>query len=253
MNGLRKKTNTAEEYLWSVFCNMFSNGCTLTFQQELERNAGKKLRLKFQDNRSTMLSVKWEPECTKVSLHKMFLQAPGNVMDGLACYLKGEDSRLDPAVKAYIEDNLSKLDYSHQLDLSKLETKGTVFQLKELYQDLNCEYFESRLKLHITWFGEKRKKSRKRVTLGLFHDALRLIKINRILDNPNVPEFFIRYVIFHEMVHHTCPSYVDNEGKKHIHSREFRAAERQFKQFDSAQKWIKEHQEYLFARSAWEF
>ena len=42
---------------------------TLTFQERLENSVGSKLRLKINDNRSTMLSVKWDPDCTKVSLH----------------------------------------------------------------------------------------------------------------------------------------------------------------------------------------
>ncbi len=94
----------------------------LTFQEQLENSAGMKLHLKINDNRSTMLSVKWEPDCTKVSLHRMFLQAPQNVMQALACYLRGEHKNISPSIKAYIEDNLQKLDYSYQRDLSNLQT-----------------------------------------------------------------------------------------------------------------------------------
>ena len=90
----------------------------LTIQEQLKIGAGIKLRLKINDNRSTMLSVKWEPDCTKVSLHRMFLQAPQNVMQALACYLRGEHKKIAPSIKAYIEDNLQKLDYSHQIDFS---------------------------------------------------------------------------------------------------------------------------------------
>ena len=67
-----------------------------------------------------MLSVKWEPDCTKVSLHRMFLQAPQECDGSLACYLRQEHKIIAPSVKAFIEDNLKSLDYSHQLDRSKL-------------------------------------------------------------------------------------------------------------------------------------
>ena len=91
-----------------------------TIQKKLENQSGLKLKLKINDNRSTMLSVKWEPDHAKVSLHRMFLEAPRNVMDALVCYIKQEDKNIDRTVKAFIEDKLKDLNYSHVLDQSKL-------------------------------------------------------------------------------------------------------------------------------------
>lgn len=221
----------------------------LVFQEKLESSAGIKLRLKINDNRSTMLSVKWEPDYTKVSLHRMFLQAPRNVMQALACYLKGEDKKLAPSIRAYIEHNLQRLDYSHELDLSKLETKGRVYDLQKIYHHLNRVYFDHSLDLHITWFGHGRRRSCNRVTFGLFHDPLRLIKINRLLDNKRFPDYFVAYVIYHEMLHYVCPTYVDEKGQKHIHSKEFKEREQEFKHFKLAQQWIRDNQNYLFHAS----
>lgn len=221
----------------------------ITFQEQLENSAGIKLQLKINDNRSTMLSVKWEPDRTKVSLHRIFLQAPQNIMQALACYLNGEHKKLAPSIRAYIEEHVQKLDYSHELDLAQLETKGKYYDLRMIFHSLNKDYFDSSLNLHITWFGENRKKSRKRVTFGLFHDALRLIKINRLLDNPNFPEYFVSYVIYHEMVHYVCPAYVDENGNKHIHSKPFKEREKKFKYYKEAQQWISDNQDYLFNAS----
>lgn len=222
------------------------NKLALTFQEQLENSVGVKLRLKINDNRSTMLSVKWEPDCTKVSLHRMFLKAPQNVMQALACYLKGEHKQIAPSIKAYIEHSLQKLDYSHELDLSSLQTKGLVYDLSKIYCDLNREYFDQPLGLYITWFGERRKRTCKRVTFGLFHDPLRLIKVNRLLDNRHFPDYFVAYVIYHEMLHYVCPTYVDEKGQKHIHSKEFKEREKEFKYFKQAQQWIRDNQNYLF-------
>lgn len=229
--------------------NKMNHNQTLTFQEQLELNAGIKLNLKINDNRCTMLSVKWEPDCTKVSLHRMFLKAPQNVMDALACYLKGEHKQLAPSIKAYIEKNLQKLDYSHELDLSKLQTKGRVYDLDKIYRNLNREYFDESLGLYITWFGEHRKRLCKRVTLGLFHDPLRLIKINRMIDNTYFPEYIVEYVIYHEMLHYVCPTYVDEKGQKHIHSKAFKEREKEFRHFKRAQQWIRDNQNYLFNHS----
>lgn len=218
-----------------------------TFQQKIENLSGVKLKLKINDNRSTMLSVRWEPDCTKVSLHRMFLEAPRNVMQSLACYICQEHKIISRDIKAFIEDGLKKLDYSHTLDKSKLYVQGNIFNLKDLYDELNDEYFNGKLKLFITWFGKPWQRNRSRVTFGLYHDQLKLIKINRLLDSPSVPHYVISYVIFHEMMHYICPTYVDEKGLHRVHSKEFKAKETRYKYFDLAQQWIKEHQANLFA------
>lgn len=225
------------------------NQQTETFQEQLENHLGIKLHLKINDNRSTMLNVKWEPDCTRVSLHRMFLQAPQNIMQALACYLKGDDRKLSPSIKAYIEQHLQKLDYSHELDLTRLETSGRCYDLKDIYDEINRDYFEGSLKLHITWFGTHRGSQCKRVTFGLYHDPLRLIKINRRLDNRQFPKYFVEYVVYHEMLHYVCPAFVDETGYKHIHSKAFKERESKFKYFKEAQEWIKENQDCLFNAS----
>lgn len=218
----------------------------LTLQEELEGIAGKRLKVKINDNRSTMLSVKWEPDCTKVSLHRMFLEAPRNIMEELACYLKRENQIISPSVKAFIEDNLKKIDYSHTVDKGNLYHQGNVYNIKQIYDELNEEYFRKRLNLLITWFGKPNQKNRSRITFGLYHDPLKLIKIHRILDTPSIPNYFISYVIYHEMLHYVCPAYIDEKGLNRVHSKEFKEREKCFRYYNLAQRWIKEHQANLF-------
>jgi hypothetical protein len=219
-----------------------------SFQEELENSIGRKLKLKINDNRSTMLSVRWEPDCTKVSLHRMFLRAPQNVMEALACYIRQEHKIIHPTIKAFIEKGLKKLDYSHELKKHQLYIQGNVYNLKEIYNQINKEYFQGKLDLAITWFGNPNQRNRTRVTFGLYYDPLKLIKINRLLDSPSCPEYLVSYVVYHEMLHNVCPSYVDERGIHRVHSKEFKEQEVQFRYYDLAQKWIKTHQDKLFAR-----
>lgn len=219
---------------------------TMTIQKQLENRSGIKLKLKINDNRSTMLSVKWEPDFAKVSLHRMFLNAPQNVMDALACYLKREDKIIASSVKAFIEDKLKNFDYSQQVDHKKLYSQGNVYNLQQIYNDLNEEYFDNQLNLYITWFGKPNRRCRSRVTFGLYHDPLRLIKVNRLLDSPSFPHYLVAYVIYHEMVHHVCPPYFDANGQHHIHTKEFKEKEALFRHFELAQDWIHKNKENFF-------
>jgi len=240
-------------FLWKHFYNRniynrdINNFMSIKFfQEELEEEIGKKLELEINDNRSTMLSVKWGPDYTKVSLHRMFLKAPQNIMDKLACYIRQEDKSIHPKVKAFIETGLQKLDYSKTIDSSKFYQVGNVYHLKQIYDDLNEEYFNGKLKIAITWFGKLAQRNKTRVTFGLYHDSMKLIKINRILDSPSFPDYFVAYVIYHEMVHHVCPAYVDEKGINRVHSKEFKEIESKFKYFDLAEKWVHENQNNFF-------
>lgn len=214
------------------------------FQKFLEYAAVRKIDVKINDNRSTMLSVKWMPK-PKISLHRMFLKAPENILEDLTHYLKGNKKQLSPLIKAYIEKNLHDLDYSHELNPSKLYTQGKVYDLKKIYTDLNTEYFNQKLNLHITWFG-KLKSQYSRLIFGYYYDPLKLIKIHKLLDNSQFPDYFVAYVVYHEMLHFVCPSYVNEKGTTHIHNKDFKEREREFKYFKQAQKWMKEHQAQLF-------
>jgi hypothetical protein len=215
-------------------------------QKQLQDGNGKKIQLKINDNRSTMLSVRWDPECTRVSLHRLFLEAPKNIMQDLACYVQDEEQAISNQVKAFIEDRIKKFDYSYQLDLKKLETQGHFYNLQQTYDQINAEYFQRNLNLHITWFGNAAQKNKSRMTLGLYYEPLRLIKIHRFLDSPTIPDYLVSFVLYHEMLHCVCPSYYDDEGHHQIHSKEFKTEEARFKHYGLAQKWIAENTEQMF-------
>lgn len=221
---------------------------TAQFHRILEKQSGKKLQLTINDNRSTMLSIRWEPNCTRLSLHRMFLHAPQNIMDSLACYIRGDRRQITPELKCFIEENRKQLDYSHLLTHQTLFSQGSVYNLQTIYDRLNQEYFDPRLNLAITWFGKSFQRNKSRISLGLYHDALKLIKIHKILDNPLFPKYVVEHIIHHEMVHHICPAYCDAKGVSHVHNKQFKIKEAQYRYYELANQWIKEHRQYLFTQ-----
>lgn len=209
------------------------------FSKDLKTQVGKHLELSINDNRSTMLSVSWEAKRTKVSLHRIFLQAPLHVRNDLVHYLRREKRRVPVTIKAFIQENVVDLNYSHTIQNDTLCTKGLFFDLEELYNKLEKRYFKKELGLLITWFGTHRPQSRSRCSLGLYYDAVKLVKVHRLLDTPAVPDYVIEYVIYHEMVHAVSPAYVDEQGINRIHSREFKEIEKRYEHYSVAQSWLK--------------
>ena len=225
---------------------MMQTGVSEQFLDRLKREVAKPLFVKINNNRQTLLSVKWEPSATKVSMHKMFLEAPQNVMDALACYIKREHTAVSSEIKAFIESSLSKFDYSHLLNVKQLEHAGKVYDLKAIYDKLNALYFKNSLALHITWFGNPFVKNRVRCTLGLYYDSLKLVKIHRRLDDDAVPAFVVEFVVFHEMAHAVCPAFIDERGMHRSHGAEFKRIEKSFWAYKEAESWIKKHQVNFF-------
>lgn len=218
----------------------------MKFQQEIEARSGRKLKLRINDNRATMLSVRWEPDHTHVSMHRMFLNAPENVMEDLACYIRKKMRKPSSSVKAFIEEGIRELDYRHTLKPHQALTQGAVYNLKRLYNQVNEEYFKGGVNLNITWFGKLSTQRRNKVTFGLYSEPMKLIKIHRLLDNISVPDYVVKFVIYHEMLHHVYPAYVDKKGRLRAHDSEFKRREEEYQHFRLAQEWIEDNEPMLF-------
>ncbi|NGX58585.1 MAG: hypothetical protein K940chlam3_01492 [Chlamydiae bacterium] len=218
-----------------------------TLQEELEISCGQKLKLRINDNHSTMLSVRWEPDHTRVSLHRIFLEAPRNVMEALACYIKGgRNISLPVPIKAYIEYQMQRLDYSHVVKKHELVTAGQHYHLQPIYDRLNQEYFLNELNIQITWYGRFQRRFRSQVNFGLYSDALKLVKIHRLLDHSDIPEYFLEFVIYHEMLHSVCLPFVKENGHTSVHTPEFKQREKEHKYFDEAHIWLKNNKHRFF-------
>jgi len=216
------------------------------FLEQLEKKVGKKLNIKINDNRSTMVSVRWDPKCTKVSLHRMFLEAPQNVTEELAFYIKKKKRDFSPVVKEFIQEGLKSLDYSDRINPKTVTVQGEVHNLEKLYKKVEKTYFKEPLHLKITWYREKSAQKRTSITLGQYHHLLRLVKVHRVLDTDQYPPYLIEFIIYHEMLHHTCLPFVDDKGNSVVHTKEFKTKEKEFKYYDEVEKWMKKNQELLF-------
>lgn len=215
-------------------------------QKKLQSHTKQNIQLTINDNRSTMLSVRWESSFTKISLHRIFLSAPKKVILALADSIAEKQTSVDPQVKAYIQQSLQGIDYSNKINPFDLSQQGKFYNLKSIYDELNAEYFNNSLNLQVTWFGDPNKRNKNNISFGLFHDALRLIKINRIMDSPTFPSYVVAFILYHEMLHSVCPPFVDEKGINRIHHSTFKRKEKEFKDFASAKKWIEQHRHVLF-------
>jgi predicted SprT family Zn-dependent metalloprotease len=223
------------------------------FKRKLTRSSGYDLELVINENRSTMLNVlERKKTWARLSVHKMFLDAPENVISAIAHYVRGtrrDRAGKDLLIRGYIQSNLNRFNYSHLLDENKMSTEGRYYDLAAIYEKLNSKYFRDELDLKITWYGTWGRKTRRKVTFGQYFDHLKLVKIHRLLDDPFFPEYFVEFVVYHEMLHHLVPGHFDEKGIFRVHGQDFKELERKFEEYDKAIQWEKRHKDYFFSNS----
>lgn len=112
-----------------------------------------------------------------------------------------------------------------------LRTEGKHYNLKEIYDRINQQYFEGKVDLQITWFGPKKSLYQRRVVLGCYHRDKKLVKINRLLDQSDIPDYYISFIVYHEMLHHVAPPIEQMFRKRQIHHPNFKALEKQFQDY----------------------
>jgi hypothetical protein len=111
--------------------------------------------------------------------------------------------------------------------------KGEVYDLDEIFDNLNFWYFHGRLpKPVLTW------SVRKTYRILAHHDSTHdTIVVSRSLDAPDIPRFVVEYIVYHEMLHIHHPT-VHHNGRRYNHTPAFRRDERRFPRYREAEDWI---------------
>lgn len=126
---------------------------------------------------------------------------------------------------------------------------GVHYNLQEIYDNLNARYFDGRLQLKITWFGNQSRPATSRRILGLYLFQEKVIKIHRLLDHPDFPPYFISYVVYHEMLHNVFPPLKKKrKQRRRIHHADFKEHEKKFAEYAEAKQWEKQNAAIFFSK-----
>ena len=183
----------------------------------------------------------------EVRVSDLFDDAPTDILEALAVillsrlYRKKVDSLYRRKYRIY---TLSPrmLERSRETRRSRARKRkrggpaGQAYDLVRLFQDLNSEYFEGRLpRPELSWSQRPA-----RTVLGRYEFEDDVIIVSRSLDSPNVPDYVVRYILFHEMLHVKYGSRIDGT-REVVHPPEFRREERSFQQYREANTWLEAH------------
>jgi predicted metal-dependent hydrolase len=225
--SMRKETHQYQ--LSMVFANTETS-----LRLALEKGLGRPVSLVLTENSSSMLSARLRDGVMQVRLHEMFLTAGPDVIDEIVGFIKKRRSSI-PLFRRFIRENNSHIRRKPPQKVF-LKTEGRYHDLRELYEEVNREYFCGEIEAAITWGSGRARFAVRKRTLGSYSAGPNLIRINPVLDSSKVPRYFIKYVVYHEMLHAAIA--IQKRGTRRcVHSAEFRRREKMFRDYERAVDW----------------
>lgn len=182
-----------------------------------------------------------EKNQVKISIHRLFIHAG-------RCFIR----HIAEKISICRPINRAKLTLQTQKPRRKypqsLLTAGKAYNLQEIYQRINEQYFSQEVDLKITWFGNAERKAKYHRTLGYYDGENQLIKIHKILDNAFFPSYYLDFIVYHEMLHHVYPPYYAKNGRYLTHHKAFKEQEKKFRHYQLAANWEKKNLDAFFTK-----
>jgi hypothetical protein len=224
-----------EEALKSLFIDVF--------QQVTKRQTKPDIHVVFYPFAGLNHTIRVRKQRVYVRLSDILRDAPRQVHQALAFILIAKlfNKRVTSEHEALYRQYAYQPQVLRASDLARRQrgrkvlngAKGRVYDLDKIFTRLNRRYFNGDLhRPALSWSARRTKR-----ILG-HHDAVHdAIIISRSLDQGDVPEFLVEYVLYHEMLHiKHRPRVVD--GRRLFHTAAFRADEQRFARFDEAMDWF---------------
>lgn len=238
----------------SALANFFVDA----FRQVALDRAVPEIEVKFYPYAGLHHTIRLRSGRVYVRISDIFKNAPANVQRALAFILVSKLlARKTPEVHervyreyAFSPEILRASDIARrQRGRKRTSTaRGSVYDLDRMFQRLNRRYFGGEIERPaLTWSLRKTRR-----ILG-HHDAAHdTIVISKTLDSKDIPEWFVEYILFHEMLHIKHPARLI-KGRRYYHTNAFRSEEQRFPYYEEAQDLLDRlaHQHhFLRARAA---
>ena len=194
------------------------------------------------------------------SLMKLLKEAPDDAQGELLTLLKQwqKDHRKESEIEEVQEESLVAIASPEEPAVVEEDTgppppaEDVVFEGHNLiayYEELNEKYFNNEIDVPISWTKKYLKDYNFGITFGVFIPESREIRINSRLNQDWVPDYSVKCVIHHEMLHVVVPAKRMNR-QTWVHHKEFRLRERQFEDFKKAVLWQRQNLRKIMKKPA---
>ena len=112
--------------------------------------------------------------------------------------------------------------------------------LQEMFDRLNTDYFEGKIKADLEWGKKVNKKNLTSFRFGSYDPEKKLIRIHQRLQQDFVPQSVLELTIYHEMCHQWTPM-KRKKGMWVAHHPQFKEKEREYCFYEEARTWEKKN------------
>ena len=206
-----------------------------------------KVHLEIVRNKSLRHTIELKWRTIRVRISHLLGNAPDYIYSTLAEILLAKlmHYKINPGDRRvyydYVESHVVPfLPQKKARSTAHYSAQGRYYDLNTLFDNLNTEYFRG--ELHKPTLGWSLKKAYTR--LGFYDSDRNLLVISRIFDSKKADKTVLDFLMYHEMLHIRFPTERIN-GRRRIHTAEFKKMEKQFPDFERIQKWIHRKRHYL--------
>ena len=205
------------------------------------------LRLEFHRNTCTMVSLCRKGCLFRLRLHEVFMEASPRVLECVVEHFfstrRDESRSAREAIFDFLESSQTLIS-EHASGMRWRAPLGRVYDLAAVQESIRCRFLPSCPALEIGW-ADRPSPTLMGKWVAMPKGRPNLVIVNPLLDSRRVPQYYVRYIVFHELLHEVIP--IRREGGRWIHHpTEFRRREREFPDFQRALQWEQQNVPKLF-------
>lgn len=187
------------------------------------------------DNRRRMLSSRRRRNRQEIRAHHMFVGSCETTVSAIADLASGRKGARKH-IQQFIQENREAISFAPTDE--ELEVRGAHFNLRAVLRKvrkmIEHPVLDEMEELHITW--GRRGRGTKSIRFGSYDFDRKLIRIHPALDRSWVPDYFVEFIVYHELLHAIFPPR-EGQTRREVHTPEFRAMEEQFPHYEKAMQW----------------
>jgi hypothetical protein len=192
--------------------------------------------IKWKSNRQVMASV---GKSGVLNLHTIYKGADQLDFEALTKVLKGNAGGPDrQRFHEFIEQHLPNHMPNSPSRIKVLPPRGAFYDLEEIYSTIN-PLLLSKLDPDPIIGWSPARVGRTQVTWGTHRSTSDgpLVMVNQVLDDYDIPNYVVEHILWHEICHCLAPPSKGENGKRHIHTQEFKRLEKLYPRLHEAEKW----------------
>jgi hypothetical protein len=191
-------------------------------------------------------TIRRSPKGWELRISDHCRRAPKPVLEAIILLLGAKIARQKPGKKSVEIYEAFRKDSSIQDSVKERRkskgrkriavAEGKHHSLSVMCNEVNRQFFNDQAQISRIGWGMKRSWRR----LGHYDPAHHSITISPVLDSAKVPDYVIRFIVYHEMLHDVFADIFSDRFRKH-HPPEFTRAEHAHPDYANAKRFLKEY------------